>query len=92
MLPDGSRTTSLDDTIGVLLRKCVPEENIAELNEASVALKKNVECYTNMNLESIISFNEIKTARSNFKNKKAPGMDNFKIEIVGELWRTRTMA
>ena len=24
-------------------------------------------------------------ARSNFKNKKAPGMDNFKIEIVGEL-------
>ena len=87
MLPDGSRTTCLDDTIEVLLRKCVPEGNTTELSEASRALKKKVECYSNMNLEPIISFNEIKTAMSKFRNKKAQGMDNFKIEIVKKLWR-----
>ena len=86
-MPDGSRTTCLDDAIEVLLRKCVPEDNTAELSEASRALKINVECYTNMNLESIIYFIEIKTAMSKFKNKKAPGMDNFKMEILRELWR-----
>ena len=40
-----------------------------------------------MNLEAIISFNEIKTAMSMFRNKKYQGMDNFKIEIVRKLWR-----
>ena len=82
MLPDGSRTTCLDDTIEVLLRKCVPEGNTTELSEASRALKKKVECYSSMNLAPIISFNEIKTAMNKFRNKKAQGMDNFKIEIV----------
>ena len=38
MLPDGSRTTCLDDTIEVLFRKCVPEDNTTELSEASRAL------------------------------------------------------
>ena len=40
-----------------------------------------------MNMEPIISYKEINMAISTFKNKKAPGMDNFKIEFVKELWR-----
>ena len=86
-LPDGSKTTCLDGTIEALLRKCVPEDNATEMSEENLALKQSVEGYTNMNLEPMISFNEIKLALSKLKNRKAPGADNFKIQIVRELWK-----
>ena len=57
------------------------------MSEESLALKQSVEGYTNMNLEPMISFSEVKLALSKFKNRKAPGADNFKIEIVRELWK-----
>ena len=87
MLPDGNKTTCLVDTIEALLRKCVPKDEITVLSAESRALKQKVEGYTNMNLEPIISNTEINMAISTFKNKKAPVMDNFKIEILRELWR-----
>lgn len=42
-----------------------------------------------MNLKLILSIKEINMAISKFKNRKAPGMDNFKIEIVRELWNKK---
>ena len=40
-------------------------------------------------MENTITFEEINTVISSFKNNKAPGPDNFKIEIVKELWRIK---
>ena len=91
-LPDGSKTVSLEETINVLLRKCVPEDNRTELSAECRALKQKVDGYINMNLEARISFMEISNALRKFKNKKAPGLDNFKIEIVKELWKRRPEA
>ena len=71
----------------VLFRKFVPDDNTAELSLESRALKKKVGGKTNINLDPIISFNKIKMTMSKSKHKKAPGMDNFEIEIVRELWR-----
>lgn len=42
--------------------------------------------YRNSNLENISS-EVIDTAITKFKNNKALGCDNFKIEIIKELWR-----
>ena len=86
-LSDGSKTTCLDDTIEALLDKCVPKDEITQLNVNCRSIKQRVDGYKNMNMEPIISYKEINMAISTFKNKKAPGMDNFKIEIVKELWR-----
>ena len=88
-LPDGSRTISLNETINVLLHTCVPEDNRSELSVECRALKQKVDGYINMNLEPRISLMEISNALSKFKNKEAPGLDNFKVKIVRELWRKR---
>ena len=85
-LSDGNKTTYLVDTIKALLRKCLPKDEITVLSAESRALKQTVESYTNMNLEPIISYTEINMAISTFENKKAPVLDNLKIEILIELW------
>lgn len=38
-------------------------------------------------MELTITFDEIKAAIDKFKNNKAPSIDNFKIEIIKELWK-----
>ena len=88
-LSDGTKTTNLDSTIEALLNKFVPVDDTTKLSEECQVLWQSVREYKNMNLEPLISLSEIKTAISKFKNKKAPGMDNFKIEIVKELWKKK---
>ncbi|CAD1473133.1 unnamed protein product, partial [Heterotrigona itama] len=43
-------------------------------------------------MERTITFNEFKGAISRLKNNKAPGIDNFKVEIVKELWKQKPEA
>ena len=88
-LSDGRRTTSLDGTIEALLNKCVPTDDSIESSDCR-AVRQNLKEYRNRNLEPLISFNEVKVAIYKFKNKKAPGLDNFKIEIVKELWNRKS--
>ena len=86
-MSDESKTTCLDDTIEALLDKCVPKDEITQLNVNCLSLKQRVDGYRNMNMQPIISYKEINMAISTFKKKKAPGMDNVNIEILKELWR-----
>lgn len=85
-LPDGRITTSIDETVQALLTKCVPKEDGME-SEESEEMKKKIRLYKNQNLERPITFEEIKTIIGKCKNNKAPGLDNFKIEVIRELWK-----
>ena len=67
-----------------LFTKCVPKEDGSE-SEESKKMKKRLGCYKNLNLGQPITLNEIKSVIETFKNNKAPGLDNFKIEIIKEL-------
>ena len=86
-MSDGRRTRSIGVTVEALLDKCVPADADTH-SEESTTTRQELRNYKNSNMENI-SFEEINTAINKFKNNKAPGPDNFKIEMVKELWRTK---
>ena len=90
-LPNGQRTMSIGATIEALLEKCVPAANAGTRGDGDLILEQELRNYRNANTENQIKVEEINSAINAFKNNKAPGPDNFKIEVVKELWKIQPM-
>ncbi|CAK9811752.1 Retrovirus-related Pol polyprotein from type-1 retrotransposable element R1 (Fragment) [Anthophora quadrimaculata] len=84
-LENGQRTQDIISTNTVLINKCAPDDYVPN-NELQIEVKKKAQRYMCHNVEQEFTCEEIITAISKFKNKKAPGIDNFSIEIIKHLW------
>ena len=67
----------------------MPKDDVTVQGEECETMRQKLHGYKNSNLEKPISIAEIKSAIDRFKNNKAPGVGNFKIEIVKELWKQK---
>ena len=88
---DGAKTSKWTENnehwryVEPLLDKCVPSEDPGAPSDRSDITIRNAN--ENANVKNTISFQEIHNILVKSKNNKAPRSDNFKIEVIKELWK-----
>jgi len=79
-------TLTWRDTAVRLLDKMVPTD--LEFDDADMqSIEKKVSSYSNANLVSLVTGEEIKAVIKRTRNNKAPNLDGINPEIVKKLWR-----
>ena len=84
---DGSFTSTAEDTLDVMMDKCVPKDTVPD-NEIHTKMRHDIENYVSSIDDSLFTDQEVTNAIKSFKEGKTPGADGFTRTIVERFFTT----
>ncbi|KAG8312249.1 hypothetical protein J6590_108363 [Homalodisca vitripennis] len=83
---DGSFTTTIEETLRVILQGLLPDDNQDEDTNDQITVRAEMELVSEGLEEPEFSEEELDAAVKQMKNRKAPGHDGVKIEVVKRMY------